>query len=69
MNQYDASELLRGVKAEKRHHFYESFLRTLWAWYPAGCCLFSIIVSSLIVVMLMYAVWMWISSPSLFGGY
>lgn len=68
-NKYDTRELFRNVRAERRAKMFDAFSLYFWAFYPLGCLALQFILGSSFLAMLGYAVYKWLTTPSLNGTY
>ena len=69
MNKYNSKDLFRQVRKERRAKMYDEFTTSLWAIYPCLFLFLQVVLGSSIIAMFGYAVYRWLSSPSLNGVY
>lgn len=66
---YDTSLIKAEIRKQRAQQRRDEFWRTVQALYPLGCLFAAFLFAALFSIGFAYCVFMWISSPSLYGTY
>lgn len=66
---YDTSLIKEEVRRQRAQQRRDDLWRTIQALYPLGCLLAALLFAALFSIGCAYCLFMWITSPSLYGTY